>query len=270
VCAIVSDLHAGSKLGLCPPEGVSLGGTGFYVPGKAQKWLWQCWEDYWKEVKKTQVALKADLQVFFNGDAVDGDHHNTAEIISRNQEPTAQILSRIYDPVRALSPTHVFVIRGTEIHVGGEGSSEENWGKAIQACRCPESRSWSHWRLRHEIHGVRFDFQHHGRTGTRPWTKGAISALACEIFYEHAASGIPHPHFAIRSHKHNIADSYKDHPVRAIGTPAWQLKTAHGHRVVPESLADVGGIIITVQPDSGTNVKEVLFKPALSPIWKAA
>lgn len=95
-------------------------------------------------------------------------------------------------------------------------------------------------------------------------------ALALEIFYEHAKRGLPHPHLAIRSHRHTYADSYDAHPTRLIQLPAWQVKTAHAHKVVPESIADIGGIIVTIYPNGKYEVEPKLYCPELPAVWKAS
>lgn len=269
VVANVSDLHMGSTLGLCPSEGVRLDDDGAYKPSKAQLWTADCWENrFWVEVAERRQQDKAELWVVYNGDLAEGDHHGTSQIISRNPEPAAYIAGRILGVPKALKPERTFVVRGTEAHVGPAGATEEAWARMIGAERNPETRTWSWWRLRFEIHGVRFDYQHHGRTGTRPWTKtSVVGALAAEIFYEHARAGIPHPHLAIRSHRHTYADSYDAHPTRVIQTPAWQLKTAHAHKVAPESIADIGGVIVTVYPDGRSDVVTRLYRPELPKLW---
>lgn len=271
IVAITSDHHTGSTVGLCPPEGVRLDDDGVYKPSKAQLWLWECWTDYWAVVAVLRDTLKAELRCVYNGDLSEGDHHATSQIISRNPEPATYVSERVFGVPGDLNPSRTFVVRGTEAHVGPSGATEEAWARRMKAERNPETRTWSWWHLRFAIHGVRFDFQHHGRTGTRPWTKtGVVGALAAEIFYEHARAGIPHPHLAIRSHRHQSADSHDAHPTRVIQTPAWQLKTAHAHKVAPESMADIGGVIVVVWPDGRYEVTKKLYRAEMPPMWSAA
>lgn len=268
VFAITSDHHCGSVVGLCPPEGVRVADDSEYRPSRAQRWVWEKWEnDFWPTVAYRQKHLGADLYSGYNGDCTEGDHHGTWEIISKNPEPQSFITERVFGVPTNVSKT--FVIRGTEAHVGPGASSEEFLAKRLKAERAG-GKTWSHYRLRLDIHGVRIDMQHHGRAGTRPWTKTSVpGALALEIFYEHAKRGIPHPHLAIRSHRHVYSDSYDAHPTRVIGTPAWQLKTSHAHKVAPESIADIGGLIITITPDGKYEVETKLYCPELPAMWKA-
>jgi hypothetical protein len=271
VLAVVSDIHCGSTVAVCPPEGVKLDDGGAYKASRVQRWLWQCWEDYWKVVAETTKRERAELYVLFNGDLVEGDHHGTAQIISKNPEAQLYVAQRTLGIPQALKPKRRFVVRGTEAHVGGSGSNEEALARWLGAERDPETHLWSWWRLRLELHGVLIDCLHHGRAGQRPWTEQSVVAyLANQIFMEHARRKIRPPDLAVRSHFHRFADSYKAAPTRVIQTPAWQLKTAYAHKVVPESIADVGGVIITIHPDGRYQSQEVLFQADLPGIWAAS
>ena len=270
VLAVTSDHHANSTVGLCPDEGVHLDDDGTYMPSKAQLWQWECWQEFWSLVGAMRRKHKAQLYCEFNGDLFEGDHHHTSQIISRNPEPQAYVAGRVFGVPKSLRPDRVFVVRGTEAHVGPAGASEEAFARIIKAERNPETKTWSWWHLRLEIHGRLFDFKHHGRMGQRPWTRhNVVSLLAADIFYQHAKRGLRHPDVAFRSHYHTHEDSGKAHPVRAIQTPAWQLKTAHAHKVVADNLADIGGIIVTIMPDGQYEVQEKLFEVEAPAIWRA-
>lgn len=261
--SIVSDIHCGSTLAPCPPEGVRLDDGGQYLPSKAQRWLWECWEDYWKKVKEVQLEVKGDLWIEVNGDAMEGDHHGTSQIISRNLEAQTYVQDRVFGVPMALKPSRLFIVRGTEAHVGPSGNREEALARQLKAEKDKEADTWSWWRLRLKAHNTLLDFQHHGRSGTRPWTRAsAVGNLATEVYYEHCSNGLTPPHLAIRSHRHVWGDSYRNCPTRVIQTPAWQLKTAHAHKIAAESIADIGGIIVIVYPDR-YDVREVFYRPQL-------
>ena len=81
IVVCVGDTHCGSTVGLCPPEGLELDDGGMYEPNKAQRWLWDNWEQAWAEIKSIKRKnKKAKLHLIFNGDLIDGDHHRTAQI----------------------------------------------------------------------------------------------------------------------------------------------------------------------------------------------
>ncbi len=243
---------------------------GRYEPSKAQRWTWECWTDYWASVAKIVKERKAQLRVVYNGDMFEGDHHHTSQIISRHPEPSAYIADRVFGVPRALKPAHTFIVRGTETHVGPSGASEEAFARSLKAEKNPDGERWSWWDLPMEANGRLLDFRHHGRMGQRPWTKANVVALlAASIFYEHAAKRLRYPDLAIRSHFHQHADSHDSHPVRVIQTPAWQLKTSYAHKVAAESLADIGGIVVVVEPDGRIDVATKLYRVEERKPWAA-
>lgn len=60
--AVVSDVHAGGTTALCPDE-IALDDGGKYVASKAQRWLMQCWRDYWRQIQERRAKLDAELYV---------------------------------------------------------------------------------------------------------------------------------------------------------------------------------------------------------------
>ena len=217
----------------------------------------------------------ADLYGVCNGDAAEGNHHGTTQIVSGNPDAQNYLTLRAFDPFLALRPDRLWIVRGTEAHTGSSGSVEEGLGKALASkapvVRDPETNLWSYWHLRLLLNGTLLDFQHHGRTGGRPWTRqNTLSAAACEIWMEHHLRGQRHPDLAVRSHRHVFGDSFAAYPTRVIQTPAFQLKTAFGHKVAANSIADIGGVILVLHPEGRYEVEPVLFQPALPKAWSPA
>lgn len=267
--AVVSDLHCGSTVGLHPDSPTTLDDGGTYQPTPAQGWLWAKWTAYWGEVKR--AAKGSRLAVILNGDLLDGDHHGTTQIVSRHPGVQVDILFRTLDPMLALKPAAVIVVRGTEAHVGAAGSGEEGVAKGLAARGVPIAKAttgtFSWWHFVGQFGPLRLSATHHGRMGQRPWTKGSVSSnLAATIFYEHAARGEPHPQLAFRSHYHRTADSGDSHPVRVIQTPAWQLATSYAHRVAADTLADIGGMVVRVGT-TDWQVTKHLYRPDPPSTW---
>lgn len=267
--AIVSDIHNGSTLAACPPEGVTLDDGGTYTPSTLQSWIWDNWCDYWAKIHSARKAAKADLWCVFNGDLFEGDHHHTSQIVSTNPESQAYLASRIFGVPVAFKPQHLFIVRGTEAHVGPSGASEEAFARKVHAEKNPETNRWSWWHLRLQVFGVRLDFQHHPSTrGSLPWTRPqAAQRLAFRIWSEHQLRGLEFPHYAFRSHLHVHSDSGSAYPTRAIVTPAWQAKTAHAHKVASDSIADMGGCYVLVEPNGQHSLTDVLYAPELPQVW---
>jgi len=277
VIAIVSDLHAGSTVALCPPT-IPLDDGGAYHATKAQRWLWEKWRAYWKRVEQVRKQEKAKLMVVVNGDLTDGGaHHGTTQILSDNPTSQAAVVNAVLHVPKQLSPDYWVFTRGTEVHVGKSACYEERVALGLQKDGEPVvmddlTGTASHWLWKGEFEGVRLDISHHGRMGARPWTRqNVVNALAVEIAMDHNERGAPPPHFAIRSHMHRFADTHQaSRQTRVIQTPAWQLATAFIHRISPGALADIGGIILTIRAGKPVVVEPVIYQPDDTPTWRPA
>lgn len=263
--AVLNDVHAGGTTALCP-DVVRFDDGGEYHASKAQRWLYACYRDYWRQIAAKRDALDAELYVVVNGDLVDGDHHNTSQIISRNPNSQALVWTECASVFLALKPDRIAIIRGTGAHAGNSACSEERIADGLRRDKRPivsdpdtGTASWWHWRP--EIQGVRLDFTHHGKMGRLPRTRGSSLVLyAWDIADEHLSSGDPLPHLAFRAHNHKRGDSGDACPVRVVATGAWQLGTEYVKKVAADSLADIGGAYVVI--DRGEyEVKQVTFKP---------
>ena len=269
--ACVSDVHAGSTVALCP-EKITLDDGGEYHASKAQRWLMQCWREYWARVAEKRAEMGAELYVVFNGDAVEGDHHRTTQIVSGNPNAQAAAWNAAISIPLELKPDHIVIVRGTEAHVGQSASAEERIADGLSRDKRPVIRdhetgaaAWWHWRA--ELQGVRVDITHHGRMGRLPRTRRSNLVLyAWDILDEHADSGHPPPHLCLRGHNHKRGDTGDACPVRVVATGAWQLGTAHVHKVAADSLADIQGVIVPIEKGE-YEVKKVQFFPE-RPLWR--
>lgn len=269
VLAVVSDVHCGSTVGLCCPEPVELDDGNTFLASPAQQWLYDGWTAFWTRVGEVKRGADS-FGILTNGDLVDGDHHGTVQIVSRDLQVQQWILRKCFEPALALAPGYMAVIRGTEAHVGKNASAEEAFARqvakqGVRVIQDPKTKMYSHWHFKGSIGGVVIDAAHHGRVGGRPWTRaGGTINLAAQILLEAANRNDPIPALAFRSHYHTYVDTYNAFRVRVIQTPAWQLHTAFGHKVVPECLSDIGGVIVVVE-DGQVSVEAVLHRPDPSP-----
>ena len=151
---VISDLHAGCRVGLCPPHGVTLDDGGQYFPSALQMKLWQMWRSFWDEfVPEATRGKPFDLVV--NGDAIDGVHHGSTTQVSHNLADQLRIAHEILEPVvrRAENYYHV---RGTEAHAGKSGATEEELARSLGAVtnRDGQSARFELWKRagRHLVH----------------------------------------------------------------------------------------------------------------------
>tara|TARA_R110000868_G_scaffold77797_2_gene222556 strand:+ start:697 stop:1518 length:822 start_codon:yes stop_codon:yes gene_type:complete len=262
---IVSDVHAGSTVALCPPK-ISLDDGGEYHASKAQLWLWEKWKDFWEQGERMRRRMDAHCIDVFNGDMTEGDHHKSTQVLSGNPTAQAAVVNEVMKVPLATKPDGIVFIRGTEAHVGPSAAFEERiaiglkkdgWPVIVD----PATGNGSHWHWTFEHQGVRLDFAHHGKFGSRPNTKfNTVIALAFDIFTRAALEHRAYPHLAVRSHMHQYGDTGSLYPTRLIQMPAWQLSTAFIHRINPGALADVGGIIVTIV-EGKMEIHPIIYKP---------
>lgn len=268
--AAISDPHCGSTVGLHPDTPTQLDDGGSYNPSKAQLWVYDVWKKFWETAKT--AAEGGTFHAITAGDLVDGDHHNTSQIVSRHPNAQMDILKACFTPVLEQCAFDSFtVIRGTEVHVGKSGSVENSFGRwladqGLNVTREAGTGNHSHWHFRGSFGGKVLDVAHHGRIGSRPWTKNnATLSLGAQIVMEYANQGQLAPDLAIRGHYHQWVDTGDAFRTRVIQMPAFQLATAYVHKVAPGALADIGGAIIQIE-NGVLNVHKFVVQPERPPI----
>lgn len=279
VAALVGDLHCNSTVGLCPVDGVELDDGGRYRPRPhgIQAWLWANWLDYWQRVQRVAAVegemagngQPARVWVVLNGDLVEGLHHRSTQVISANLEVQHRIAMACLAIPAALSPDRWFVIRGTEAHVAPSAQHEEAIARELGAVVDPETGRSSWWHWVGEINGTLVDVAHHGNMGRLPWTRGnLVGRTAAELLFEAVRIGHRPPALAVRSHNHRRHDTGAGNaPTRVMALPAWQMSTAFGHRVAPNSLPDIGGAIGVFRGPGDWSAEIVDYRPAQRAPW---
>jgi len=270
--AACGDIHAGSTIGICPADGIPLDDGGRYTPSKFQLWLCDGWHRTWDEAAK---MIGGDpWRLVINGDAMEGDHHGTPQIISKH--PAAEFrgcLELLRSGPLKYQPDWVDFVRGTEAHVGKAGSREEALAAVLgngtdeypkhNVIKDPATNTWSTYWRRFRVHGHLVDVKHHGRMGQRAHTKESYSKLyAHDIWEEHVRDGDEPPALCIRGHYHTFMDSGQSRTYpRVVNHPCWQGMTSHTHRISIESLPDFGIVLFEVT-DKRIDVHPILFKPS--------
>jgi hypothetical protein len=265
VVAVVADTHINSTVGLCPPA-VNLDDGGTYQASEAQMGLWRAWNSYWERVD--ELAKGHTLYVVVNGDAVEGFHHGSTQVVSANEADQDRMALEIFEPV-ARKAARLFFVRGTPAHAGKSAGREEMLAKDLGAEPDEVTGTASWWHLPLMAEGVLFSFAHHRRQTTLPWTHGgAANRLAAQTVYAYATSGDRRPDVVVRSHGHRFDESSRLHPVKVVFTPAFCLATEFVHRIAPDALADVGGLIFTCR-EGAFEWEPVRFPPRRRKPWSA-
>jgi hypothetical protein len=224
--AVVSDLHCGSQLGLCPPV-AHLDGGGTYRASRAQRRVYAVWLDYWRKWLP-EVTHGEPFAVEVNGDCLDGRHHGSTDQISQNLTDQAAIAYELLAPVRDLCEGRLYMVRGTEAHVGASAQHDEELAEELDAVPDKEGR-FARYELRIRVgDGLVHVLHHIGTTGSMAYETTALMQEYSESVSEAGRGGIEPPQVVVRSHRHRHAEirvpTSSGYGV-CFTTAAWQLKT---------------------------------------------
>jgi hypothetical protein len=251
---VVSDLHAGCKLALCPPEGVPLDDGGKYMPSKFQRKLWAMWREFWDEWVPG-ATRKEPFTVVINGDAVDGVHHNSTTQISHNLLDQSRAAYSILAPIVDRCKGRIYLVRGTEAHVGTSAKEEEALGERLGIKPNAEGQ-YARWDLWKELgKGKLVHFLHHiGSTGSQAYEATAVHKELVEEYVEAARWRRVPPDVIVRSHRHRYIETTVATGTEtgetgrgiAVVTPAWQAKTPFAWKIPGGRLStpQFGGVVI--------------------------
>ena len=244
---VISDLHCGCQLGLCPPEGARLDEGGTYKPNRIQLKVWQHWRDFWDRWVP-QVTKGEPYAILINGDVIDNEHHKSTHQWSHNPVDQRRCAEDILAPQIAKCVAAYFT-RGTPVHDGESGREVETLAKALGAIPNDEGQ-YARYDLRIRIGKARIHAMHHiGTTGSSAYESTAVNKELTESYSESARWHRNPPDYVVRSHRHRFVvvdmDSANGYAA-AIVTPGWQGKTPFAWKIPGGRIAtpQFGGICI--------------------------
>jgi len=211
------------------------------------------WEEFWGEFVPS-VTRKQPFTVVFNGDAIDGVHHNSTTQISHNLADQSATAYAILKPVVEACEGRYYHIRGTEAHVGKSAAEEERLARQLGAIPNDEGQS-ARYELWKDVGGALVHLLHHiGTTGSQAYEATAVHKELVESFVEAGRWGRRPPDFIVRSHRHRHIETSiptARGKARAVVTPAFQGKTPFVWKIPGGRLSQpqFGGIVIRAHED---------------------
>lgn len=245
----ISDTHCNSTIGLCLPQGHRLDDGGRYTPSQFQLKLWELFEDF-TSAWIPRVTKGDPWHLVINGDAIDGDHHRTPAIISRNLHDQFRVardtLSGLVSECRK-SGGKYYHVRGTEAHVGPSAQEEERLAESLGAVP-DRNGNFSRWRLRLKLGEHIVSFRHHiGGGASQAYEGTALTKTQAGQFSDAGRWGRPVAQVDVRAHRHRYGKWEKDgrdgHYITIV-CPGWQGLTPYSHRQSDPQEPEFGGILV--------------------------
>ena len=238
IILVMSDLHCGSTVALLPPRFETIEGQAVRQ-NKIQKWLWGCWTDATGPWFKSVIG-DDPFALVINGDAIEGVHHGTTQVISPDPADHRVAAEQILAPVAELASA-VFVVKGTEVHTL---NSELQLGHNLGASRHPDTGLAAADRWIIDCAGVRCVFRHHIGTSARTYLEASqLSIHLGNEQIEAARVGHPVPRVLGCAHRHRYG-LYDDAHGLCFVTPPWQALTRFGHKVVSAAVTKPGMVVL--------------------------
>ena len=236
----VGDIHCGSTWGLCPPNFALLDGPSVTL-SPFQQTLWGLWNRW---IEEEIDPLPDGYTVVFMGDATEGAHHRTTQIISPDLGDhfncAIEVLGRIMKRAGK-----IYFILGTECHTH---TMEAGLGRHFGAVRCPLTPAMAAWNRLDLAYddggdGSFIRFVHHMPTSAREWTSATgLGTNIADHQLVMAQAGASIPRVVVSGHRHKYG-VYENGDSMSIAMPCWQGLTRHGHKVVPAAITKVGGVV---------------------------
>lgn len=256
VIVSISDTHSGSSTALYPgyPMTFKHGEKDAFTlsPTEDQKKLYNHWVFCADEVMKLSIGKRKII--VFNGDAIEGVHHGSIQIMSPNIKHQNEIHIELMEEFlkrcdfSVSNGDELYYISGTESHTGWEEYGFKEHFEHLGARYMDD--------LRLMVNGVEFWYTHHGPNPGKGANEGnALRNWLRDIYFDCMKSNTKPPDMVItghfhKSHYNTYNDSYQ-HTIHGIVLPSWQRKTRYAFRVAPFQRNDIGlsRIIVTADGD---------------------
>ena len=242
---VISDLHCGCQVGLCPPQ-ISLDSGGVWKHGPTQRAIWGFWRHFW-DVWVPNATRGEPFAVVVNGDAMDGAHHGSKTQITQNFADQEKIAYEVLSPIVDACQGRMRMIRGTEAHVGQCAENEERLARRLGAIP-DELGNHSSYDLWLEVgHGLAHFTHHIGTTSRVAYETSALMGEFAEMLTDAGLNQRRPPDVVVRSHRHRHVEVRKP-SANVYGivftTASWQARTPYVWKVARVGDPQIGGSLI--------------------------
>lgn len=282
----LADTHTGSSTALHPNEKLIDGEwksltemmgwrymhNHHYYPNSKQVRMWEHFKKCLEVGFQARVNRKLILMVV--GDANDGDHHGTFELVTRNigeqKDTHIQIMLYAMEKLNYQRGDELMYLSGTSVHVGDE---ENGIAKELGAYQYADG-FYSASFVEMDINGALVWAYHKGAAAGMGHNKGnsAVNYLK-RIYYQCLQEGKRVPDLVMSGHTHDPFHATWTNPenktMHYVILPSWQDKTRFVKDNMPLSINRVGMQIIQISADGVITIpKPMILESPLGEVIK--
>jgi hypothetical protein len=248
-------MHSGGTTALFPPRFWQFQHKN-HTPTQQQKALFshfkKCADHAAQERKGRRLVIVHD------GDAIDGYHHQTEQVVTHNKQEQSEVHIELMDYFMRAAKfgkgDELYYVSGTAVHTS---DVEHDIAKDLGA----KGRS-VHDHLELTINKKRLWFAHHGKGRGQGANEGnGLRNFLRNVYHDCKKRETQPPDYIITGHTHTptwntyIAREKKDFfEMHGIICPSWQMKTRYGYMVAPVDANEVGAVFLKIDAD-GTAYK---------------
>lgn len=228
IIAVVSDSHAGHKLGLCNPktelEQIENGKVIKYYPqiSETQKFMWNVY--LWGINETIKLAGNDEIILIHNGDPT---HGKASFLETMSTKLSDQLLIAQANIELWLQYPNIHIIRfaaGTGLHELGEASAQILIANALRG-KYPDKDIGVVYHGLLDIDGFLIDYAHHGpNVGIRKWLEGnELRYYLRSIMIGEVLEGRTPPHLVLRGHYHVYRKEYLEMTANGQTYESWAI-----------------------------------------------
>ena len=240
----LSDMHSGGSTALCFNKFHDFADRN-HTPTDQQANMFAHFEKCARHV--SALRKKKRLIIVHDGDAVEGYHHNTSQVITpiRNEQVKmhTDLMKHFMKLVNFGKDDQLYYIKGTEVHTMQE---ENQIGKEMGAEMNGSLYAFDELNL--TVNSKNIWFAHKGPSAGKGANQGnSLHNFIRDLYLDCVAAGIAPPDVAIFGHVHtpryrvfSRVDGGQIEKMEGWILPSWQMKTRFGHSVAAMQINSIG------------------------------
>lgn len=222
-------------------------------------------------MEATKVRRKDKrLIVVHDGDAIEGVHHGSQQIITYSKDEQADLHVDLMDTFLQTvnfsrkQGDRLYYVSGTETHVEDK---EDRIANNLPAEKDKDGRRvWDFLEL--IVNGRRVWFLHHGKGRGAGANEGnSFRNWLRDIYWDCKKTGTPPPDLVISGHTHTpiyntyvIRNGDGYHTIHGVIAPSWQSKTRFAYKVAPVERNEIGIVFVEIKADGEIVTPVILIK----------
>ena len=241
----LADMHSGSPVSLYPGEPMILT-NGPRGPSYLQYQLHKHWIEVLEYV--AEMRKDADRLVVVNmGDAVEGLHHDSKQIVSSYLEDHKKIHEALMEECKQITKYDaLYYVSGTPSHAGED---EESLSNKLKAERYSEG-IFTHPILKKKVYNRLIYAAHHGPSAGKGAARGnALRNRLRQLDWQCRMTGQQVPDMVVWADKHDpheeIYTTQDGHRITGYILPSWKILDEYMYRVDAFAFSRVGAMVST-------------------------